>query len=154
MMLAVPPARRALHCIGFYAPRWPEPEVVPLALEAGVSGRMATYFDWGEYVIWHLHPRVTVSLDGRRETVFSNRVIRGHLQMYGATPEGMAYLDALSPDYVWVPRDLPLVNALTGRGWRTMFDGPRSMMLAAPRLPAAVLPTARRRARARCFPGP
>ena len=40
-----------------------------------LRGRMVTYFDWGEYAIWHLSPRVRVSLDGRRETVYSDRRI-------------------------------------------------------------------------------
>jgi hypothetical protein len=35
------------------------------------KGAMAVDFDWGEYVIWHLGPMVQVSVDGRRETVYS-----------------------------------------------------------------------------------
>lgn len=35
------------------------------------EGAMAVHFDWGEYIIWHLGPAVKVSVDGRRETVYS-----------------------------------------------------------------------------------
>ena len=45
---------------------------VALLKRAGVRGNMAVPFDWGEYVIWHLGPEVKVSIDGRRETVYSD----------------------------------------------------------------------------------
>jgi hypothetical protein len=39
---------------------------------SGVAANVAVDFDWGEYVIWHAGPRVKVSVDGRRETVYSD----------------------------------------------------------------------------------
>ena len=33
---------------------------------------VAVHFNWGEYVMWHAGPRVKVSMDGRRETVYSD----------------------------------------------------------------------------------
>jgi len=49
------------------------PVAAVAALKAsGASGNMVVPFDWGEYVIWHLGPRVKVSIDGRRETVYSD----------------------------------------------------------------------------------
>ena len=33
---------------------------------------VAVHFNWGEYVLWHAGPRVKVSMDGRRETVYSD----------------------------------------------------------------------------------
>jgi len=41
---------------------------------AGGSANVAVHFNWGEYVIWHAGPRVKVSMDGRRETVYSDAV--------------------------------------------------------------------------------
>jgi len=35
------------------------------------AGRMATWFDWGEYAIWHFGPAVKVSVDGRTSKVIS-----------------------------------------------------------------------------------
>ena len=43
---------------------------------SGVRGNMAVPFDWGEYVIWHLGPDVKVSIDGRRETIYSDEAYR------------------------------------------------------------------------------
>jgi hypothetical protein len=44
--------------------------------QSGVRGNMAVPFDWGEYVLWHLGPGVKVSIDGRRETVYSDEAYR------------------------------------------------------------------------------
>jgi hypothetical protein len=51
-------------------------QAVDLLKRSGVTGNMATGFNWGEYVIWHLGPEVRVSIDGRRETVYSNDAYR------------------------------------------------------------------------------
>jgi hypothetical protein len=54
-----------------------DPSQYPVAATAwlvrsGVAANVAVDFDWGEYVIWHAGPRVKVSVDGRRETVYSD----------------------------------------------------------------------------------
>jgi len=46
---------------------------VSLIKQSEVAGNLATDFNWGEYIIWHLGPDVKVSMDGRRETVYSER---------------------------------------------------------------------------------
>jgi hypothetical protein len=38
----------------------------------GGAANVAVDFNWGEYVLWHAGPRVKVSMDGRRETVYSD----------------------------------------------------------------------------------
>ena len=38
---------------------------------ADVSANLAVLFDWGGYAFWRLGPRVRVSVDPRRETVYS-----------------------------------------------------------------------------------
>lgn len=98
---------------------------------AHVRSRMLTWFDWGEYAIWHFAPRVQVSIDGRRETVYSDAVLRAHFDFYLGR-DNLALLDRLRPDLVWLRRDLPAVASLDSRGWRRVFDGPRSVVFQAP----------------------
>ena len=43
---------------------------------------MVTFFDWGQYAIWHKPDDLRVSMDGRRETVYSERSVDLHLDMY------------------------------------------------------------------------
>ena len=69
---------------------------------SGVEGNLATHFDWGEYLLWHLGPGIKVSIDGRRETVYSNDVYRQNYDFnFGANQ-----WDALLTEY---PTDLALV---------------------------------------------
>ena len=152
LVASIPASRRAFTCIGFFDPRWPEPQVVDEIRSRQLTGRMLTYFDWGEYAIWHLHPAVKVSMDGRRETVYSDRTVDRHVALYNGAPEGFAYLRELDPDYVWLPRQLPVTGALADQGWTILFDGPRAVLLgktgsAWPARSAAL-------GSPRCFPGP
>jgi hypothetical protein len=66
-------------------------------------GRVANFFDWGQYAIWHLSPRLKVSWDGRRETHFSETVLRTQRAMELGLPEGDAWLAQVRPEYVWLP---------------------------------------------------
>ena len=47
-------------------PGSPEPDAAQYLRDQRLEGRMLTWFDWGEYAIWHLSPRIRVSIDGRR----------------------------------------------------------------------------------------
>ena len=155
IMIAVPPARRTFTCIGIH-PTWPEPAAVDFMRERQMAGRIVTFFDWGEYAIWNMPSELKVSMDGRRETVYSDRTVKSHLQLYGGTASGLAYLDELQGDYVWLPRMLPVVPMLHQRGWQTIYEGPISVLLATGKHheefgDSPVMGVAQPQ---RCFPGP
>ena len=137
----------------------PEQNVVRYLRAHQVRGNMLTYFDWGEYAIWHLAPGVKVSMDGRRETVYSDRPIEGHLAVYQGRPGALDYIRRVNPDYVWLPRSLPVVSELQATGdWTTTFEGPTSAVLERRsrwELPAWQAPAiGSERADNRVFPGP
>src|SRR5262249_677475 len=92
--------------------------------------RMLTWFDWGEYAIWHLADSgVRVSMDGRRETVYSDRVIRDHFAFYGNTlPEAWRYPDQIGADAIWLPRRLPVTTVLQSHGWHAVFTTNKSIV--------------------------
>jgi hypothetical protein len=80
----------AVALVGLAAPRLGriviEPSVadfpvraVAVMEKAGVAGNLAVEFNWGEYVIWRLGPKVRVSVDGRRETVYGDDAYRENL---------------------------------------------------------------------------
>jgi hypothetical protein len=138
-------------CVRIEDERYPEREAAPAMEAAGLSGRMLSFFDWGEYAIWYL-PHLSVSLDGRRETVYSDAVVREQVAMYFDPSTRQAVLRQLQPDYAWLPANLPLTAALEQDGWTTIFAGPRSVLLSAhPHAPLSVPQLAAAR---RCFPGP
>jgi hypothetical protein len=138
-------------CVRIDPDGYPEPELAPAVAAAGLSGRMLTYFDWGEYAIWYF-PSLSVSLDGRRETVYSDATVQDQVDAY-FDPRGRAeLLKRLRPDYAWLPTRLPLTSALKADGWTPIFSGPRSTLLSA--RPAAPLAMPQRLPTRRCFPGP
>jgi hypothetical protein len=127
----------------------PEPEAVVFLRNNGLHGKLLTWFDYGEYAIWHLAPQLRASYDGRRETVYSERVMGAHHRFYDGL--NSAYPDEIGADYVWLPNQLPVVKLLPGRGWVPIFKGPRSIIFARePGAFRAVAPVSG----PRCFPGP
>jgi len=142
---------RNLGCVRM-EPDWlPEPQVVELARAKQLHGRLAIWFDWGEYAMWYFGPSLPVSIDGRRETIFTQRVIDRHLQFYYRPSTREAFLSDFRPDYIWLPRDLPVVPGLLADGWVPLYSGPRSVFLTRHSEGAAADGT---RAVGRCFPGP
>ena len=61
--------RRHAACVRLDGPWMPERESGAAIVANGLQGKLLTWFDWGQYAIWHFAPNLKVSLDGRRETV-------------------------------------------------------------------------------------
>ena len=117
-----------------------------------LSGRMVTWFDWGEYAIWHLSPAVKVSMDGRRETVYSETVRANHRSLYAGEARGLAYLESLEPEYMWLPAGLAVVPKLDGSRWHPIYRSADSVILA--RNPVRFVTPPARFSGPACFPGP
>jgi hypothetical protein len=123
LLLLLPPIR----CIRMDKPWLPEPAAGEFIAAEGLNGKLLAYFDWGEYAIWHF-PRLQVSIDGRRETVYSEDLQTAHLNFFFGNRTTLP--DELGADYVWVPEKLPVVNRLVKAGWVDVFRGPVSVVLA------------------------
>jgi hypothetical protein len=107
----------------------PDTDVVSYVHARQLRGTLLTWFDWGEYTIWHFGPRLKVSMDGRRETVYSDEVVAAHTRFYLGEPQAWRYADALQPDYVWLPKRLPVVRELQINGWHALCEGSSSILL-------------------------
>ncbi|MFV1988688.1 MAG: hypothetical protein ACC682_15545 [Gemmatimonadota bacterium] len=83
---------------------------VDLLQRSGARGNMATYFDWGEYAIWHLFPDVRVSMDGRRETVYSDGVYQEYLRFQHGLEGWRGVLDRPETDFVLFSKLWPTVQ--------------------------------------------
>lgn len=127
----------------------PEPDATAFA--AQLSGRMLTFFDWGQYAIWHLAPAIQVSMDGRRETVYSEDMTAAHGRIYINAPDAVQQVEALRPDWIWLPESWPVVSRLESAGWGIAFRGPSSVILGhGP--PSATTAQQLSGASPRCFP--
>jgi hypothetical protein len=115
--------------ISMDAPWLPEPGAARFVEAHHLHGRLLTWFDYGEYAIWHFAPAITVSMDGRRETAYSAAIRDVHQRIYRNAPGAVALVERLAPDYVWLPRMAPVVPSLEAAGWCPRYRGPRSVIL-------------------------
>lgn len=98
---------------------------------AGVRGDMITFFDWGEYVIWHLGPGVRVSMDGRRETVYPDDVYRESLAFLYGVGRWDALLERGRPALALVSRGFAAYNLLRcAPGWIVIVEDDHSALFA------------------------
>jgi hypothetical protein len=144
--------RRALSCVPIIGTWIPDVEAMT-ALRHAEPGRIVTPFNWGQYAIWHLGPRLRVSMDGRRETVYTDSRLQEHDAILAGAPEGLKALDQWQAEYVWLPAASVQTAAwLAAHGYRIDVETLRSRVAVRadrPRLPA-VAPQAGVRP---CFPG-
>jgi hypothetical protein len=108
----------------------PDPEAMKFLRTDAANTRLLTWFDWGEYAIWHLAPAgVRVSMDGRRETVYSERVLADHWDFYQNRNRALDYPNAIGADRIWLPRAFPVVPVLRERGWHVAYESDVSVVL-------------------------
>lgn len=131
--------------------KWlPDPVTASALSTPGLKGRLLLPFDWGEYAIWHWGPRLQVSIDGRRETIYSQHAIDRQIAMVDATPTGLAHLAVLRPEYAWVTgsTESALGRWLSGNGYRIDVASAKAFVAVRSDLP----PIAAGPAPAACFP--
>lgn len=131
----------------------PDSEAVRFIQADSPNARLLTWFDWGEYAIWHLSPAgIKVSMDGRRETVYSDSVLAAHWAFYRNENEAWRYPGAIGANRIWLPKHFPVVPVLLDRGWRVAFENDVSVVLSADSGPASFQDHLDRGPRV--FPGP
>jgi hypothetical protein len=135
-------------------PPMPEREAAEFVQRAGLHGRVLVWFDWGEYVIWHFSPRLRVSIDGRRETVYSDELIASHMAFYLGDSTAIDLPTRIAADYIWVPKWIPVVDKLRDSGWAPVFEGPQSVILSRGESDIRRLTLAAADTEIRAFPGP
>jgi hypothetical protein len=132
----------------------PEPGAVEFFKQHGSHGRLLVWFDWGEYALWHLAPNLRVSVDGRRETLYSAQLQDRHLRFFFDAPGGAALPGEIAADYVWIPKALPASRRLAADGWAAAYTGEQSVIFSRTRVQGIAEPARVAPAVARCFPDP
>lgn len=91
------------------------PDLIAAAAFAppAVHGRLVLPFNWGEYALWHFGPRLRVSTDGRRETVYTQETVNLQAAIGIGRADGLEFLARERPEYVW----LPMPTAAKTAGW-------------------------------------
>jgi hypothetical protein len=107
----------------------PDPTAAAALLSVKPSGRIVVTFDWGEYVIWHLGPRLRVSFDPRFDLVYSPEAIAEQSAVGIAEARGKEFLLRTRPEYVWFRQSSqPLKAWLASNGYRLDIDTPESFI--------------------------
>jgi hypothetical protein len=137
-------------------PRWtPESGAVAFLNAQPTERRLLLWFDWGGYALWHLAPRMRISMDGRRETVYSPGLQDRHLRFYFDAPGGASLPMDIAADYVWIPRTLPAVQRLEADGWHRLYEGEQSVIFGRDVVPTSTAPVIlAAESDTRIFPGP
>jgi hypothetical protein len=74
---------------------------------------MAVFFEWGDYVLWHLGPGVKVSGDTRREMVYADPVYRANLRLVYGTGDWDTLLRADDTSLALVSKKFPTFSLMT-----------------------------------------
>jgi hypothetical protein len=98
-------------------------KAVAVLKAAGVEGNLAVEFNWGEYVLWHLGPRVKVSVDGRRETVYGDAIYRENLDFMLGVGEWDRLIRRPETDMALVDRSRPAYALMREQnGWMLAYE--------------------------------
>jgi hypothetical protein len=147
---AIPVVRVTASCVRGVGDWVPDRGAARL-LASAEPGRLVTFFDWGEYAIWQFGPRLRVSMDGRRETVYSDTRIAEHDAIMAGSSAGLAALQSWRPEYVWLPeRSVATKNWLLANGYRLDVETPQSFVAVRADLPRLAAQVGR--PPADCFP--
>jgi hypothetical protein len=100
---------------------------VALLKQSNAAGNMAVHFDWGEYVLWHLSPQIKVSIDGRRETVYSDPIYAENLRFTSGLGDWDAILKRHPTDLALLSKTYPIFNLMKlTPGWTLAYEDPMS----------------------------
>lgn len=102
-------------------------KAIALLKQSNATGNMAVHFDWGEYALWHLGPGVQVSIDGRRETVYSDRPYTENLLFISGLGDWDRILKRQETHLALVSKGFPVFNLMKLRpGWTLAYEDPLS----------------------------
>lgn len=117
-----------LSCIQLLKAYYPV-RAVALMKATVPAGNLAVDFDWGEYALWYLGPEVKVSVDGRRETVYSEEIYQQNLRFMRGEGEWDTLLVAHKTDLALVRAKGPTHNLLRLKpDWVVVYEDPVSAL--------------------------
>lgn len=105
----------------------------------GLTGNLLTDYGWGQFALWHLHPRIRVAFDGRYRTVYPPQVEAELMALQRAAENHAAetpLLDHYPTDLALAPAAGSLERYLDQRAdWVCIFrDGQAAIFVRQPKL--------------------
>ncbi|MFQ5849500.1 MAG: hypothetical protein ACE5JU_02790 [Candidatus Binatia bacterium] len=92
---------------------------------SGIRGNAAVPFDWGEYFIWKLYPKIRVSIDGRYTTAYPMEVIEDSWEWMSGGSRWRRLLEHYATQIAITKRSHP-VTALLRKdpAWAYIYSDP------------------------------
>jgi hypothetical protein len=139
-----------VRCLEITGAWIPEVAAASALDDLSAVGRLVVHFNWGEYAIWHWGPRLRVSMDGRRETVYSDATIKEQMALGAGDPKALSFIDRVRPEYIWLPGDPKSAAAqwVSAHGYQIDVQTKNSFVARRNDLP----PLRMRPSRSACFP--
>ena len=109
---------------GIYFPPETYPvRAVALLKDSRAEGNMICYFDWGQYALWHLGPQIKVSMDGRRETVYSDEIYQQNINFIFGQKDWDKLLREHDAQLALVKRQFACFNLMKLQAdWEFVYD--------------------------------
>jgi hypothetical protein len=99
--------------------------------EANLRGNLLPRFEWGEYLIWTLSPRIRVGLDGRYETVYPPGLCREYFNFLFGRPGWREFLARYPHDLILIDPGAPVAAGLQHQsGWKVIYQDSGSILFA------------------------
>jgi hypothetical protein len=96
---------------------------VQIIKDSKVTGNLATEYNWGGYAIWHLGPDIKVSIDGRREMVYSPETYLMNMAFLLGLGDWSEILTDFPTDMVLVNEHSPVFNLMKLQaGWNLIYQ--------------------------------
>lgn len=93
------------------------------------KGNILPHFEWGEYLLWKLHPDCKVGMDGRYETVYHDNIGREYFDFLFARNHWKDFLRKYPHDMVLVKPDSKISGLLfIDSDWRLLYVGKDSAL--------------------------
>ena len=96
--------------------------VMEFLVQNEIRGNALIFFDWAEYAIWHLDPRVKVFLDGRYRSAYSLPVIEDYFGFLYVKEHWRRALDEYPTDILMLHKQSDIFAEMTGdRDWELVY---------------------------------
>ncbi len=97
--------------------------------ENNSHGNILSHFDWGEFLIWSLYPSCRIAMDGRYETVYSEKVCREYFDFLVGRDNWKIFLQKYPHDMVLIKRNTRThLLMLNEPSWKPVYLDKQSIL--------------------------
>ena len=98
-------------------------------VQNGLQGNILPFFEWGEFIMWHLSPSCRIAMDGRYETVYEDHVHREYFEFLYARPAWRLFLQKYPHEMILLHTGIEIVERMKGeKDWKIAYNDKVSVL--------------------------